>query len=358
MRRFINAGAALVVALWASGLEAPPVKAAPVIMIQGAGSPAPTQTAAPLRSARPAAMPTPAPRGLVPAGNELNNREWATLFWLGVVLLLVLWRKETRALLGDVVRIAAGWKIWVPFLALVAWMAILVMLAYRIRLWTTDLIKDTVIWVGSGVALYFSVTQVRRQPHFFRGAALTGFKAAVFIEFYVNLYVFPFLIELILLPMITMLLMLSLVAGRDEKTRDVKRFIDALTALVGLALLAFVTISLILNWRQLDWPGTLRRLALPIWLTLGLLPFLYVLSLFSNYEQAFLQLRWASRDPMAIRRAKLALLTELNVHTRLVGNFVIPWPARLTRAASFHEARRIVRDYRESMRGGTSDQVG
>src|SRR5207302_332924 len=152
------------------------------------------------------------------------------------------------------------------------------MLAYRIRLWTTDLIKDTVIWVGSGVALYFSVTQVRRQPHFFRGAALTGFKAAVFIEFYVNLYVFPFLIELILLPMITMLLMLSLVAGRDEKTRDVKRFIDALTA--------------------------------------------------------------------------------LNVHTRLVGNFVIPWPARLTGAASFHEARRIVRDYRESMRGGTSDQVG
>src|SRR5207237_846929 len=129
------------------------------------------------------------------------------------------------------------------------------------------------------------------------------------------------------------LLMLSVIAGTDQKTRAVKRLIDALTALVGFALLAFVTVGLIANWRQLDWPGTLRRLILPIWLTLGLLPFLYVLSLFSNYEQAFLQLRWASSDPRAIRRAKLALLTDLNVHPRLVGKFVIPWSTRLTEAS-------------------------
>ena len=354
----MTAGVALAVAFGLSVLQAPPGRAAPAIMIQGADSPTPIPTPAALKSARPAPNPTPAASGFVPAGNELNNREWATLFWLGIVLLLVLWSKDTRPLLGDVVRIAAAWKIWLSFLALVAWMAIVVMVAYRIRLWTTDLIKDTVIWVGTGVALYFSVTQVQREPHFFRRTALTAVKAGAFIEFYVNLYVFPFLGELVLLPMITMLVMLSLVAGRDDKTRDVKRFIDALTALFGLALLAFVTLSLIVNWRQLDWPGTVRRLALPTWLTLGMLPYLYALSLFSNYEQAFLQLRWASHDPMAIRRAKLALLTELNVHTRLVGNFVIPWPARLTGASSFHEARRIVREYRESKRGGTGDAAG
>ena len=351
---FLTASAVLLVAMSASGLELPPVNAAPTIMIQGTGSPAPTRTSAPPSSARPAATPTPASRRLVPAGNELNNREWATLFWLGALLALVLWWKETRALLGNVARIAANWKIWVPFLALVAWTAILVVLAYHIRLWTTELIRDTVIWVGSGVALYFSVTQVARQTHFFRGTALAAFKATVFIEFYVNLYVFPFLVELILLPMVTVLLMLSVIAGRDQRTRDVKALVDTLTALVGLALLAFVTVSLMVNWRQVDWPGTLRRLTLPIWLTLGLLPFLYVLSLFSNYEQAFMQLRWTSRDPRAIRRAQLALLTELNVHTRLVGKFAIPWPARLTEASSFREARRVVREYRTSMRGGKS----
>src|ERR1700686_4847792 len=45
--------------------------------------------------------------GQVLAGNELNNREWATLVWLGVGIVCVLWWKPLRQPVLDLVRTAA-----------------------------------------------------------------------------------------------------------------------------------------------------------------------------------------------------------------------------------------------------------
>lgn len=344
MRGLILIGTALVVAWSAGGSDTSqnPVAATSVVPTQRSTPPSPTQTTDPFT--------------VVPAGNQLNNREWASVFWLSLILLLLLLWRETRPILVSLLPIAAHRTVWLSFTVLLVWTGILVALAYRIHLWSTDLIKDTVIWSGSAaVALFFSLTDVARKPHFFRRAAAATLKFTPFVEFYVNLYVFPLLVELISQPVITVLVMLSFIAGRDQKDRTAKVVINGLLSMVGLALFVFVAVSLIHNWHQIDWPDTLRRLVLPIWLTLGVLPYLYALSLFFNYQQAFRLLRRTSQDPMAIRRAKLALLTELNVRTRTVGNFGIPWPDRLTAASSLREARRVVHEFRASTRGGTGD---
>ena len=206
------------------------------------------------------------------------------------------------------------------------------------------------IWCGpSATVLFFSVNRVARQPHFFRRAALAAFRVSAVFEFYVNLYVFPFLFELVLQPVVTVLA-LSRLISRDGRVRVA---VTWFLSIIGLVVIGFATINLIRNWHQIDWADTLRRLVLPVWLTLGVLPCLYGISLVFNYQQAFRLIRWASQDPAAVTRAQLALIAELHLRSHLVGCFAVPWPNRLTEASSLREARRVVREYRLSMHGGS-----
>lgn len=308
-------------------------------------------TASPAVTAIHGAPKSSAPHPLAPAGNELNNREWASVFWLGVILLsLIVWRQTRSTLLGLIRSVASAWIIWLVFAVLLAWTAVLVMGAYRLHIWTTGLIKDTILWCGSpALALFFSLTDASRRRYFFRRAAAATLGLAPFLEFYLNLYIFPLAVELIFQPVIA-ILALSGVVPTDARNRAGKMVATGLLSVIGLAVIVFSTVSLIENWQKTDWPDTLRRLILPVWLTLGVLPCLYGISLVFNYQQAFRLLRWASPDPMAISRARLALLVGLNGRTRMVGNFDGGWAARLTAASSFRDARRIVREYQTSMR--------
>jgi hypothetical protein len=62
-----------------------------------------------------------------------------------------------------------------------------------------------------------------------------GLSAA--IEFYVNIAEFPLPVELLLLPALVFLAALSAVARLKPETRPAKRFVDALLAVVGVAIL-------------------------------------------------------------------------------------------------------------------------
>ena len=259
----------------------------------------------------------------MPAGNELNNRELATLFWLGVGAVWMLWRKDTRPLVGSLLRTAAHLALLTPAILIWVWTALVVFVAYRFRLWTADLINDTIIWsIGPAVGLFLSVNNVSKDPRFFRNTALSAIKYSILIEFYVNLRVFSFPVELlVLLPGITFLALIAAFAGTDDKYRPAKRVVDVVLALAGIAIFVYVTVNLVGSWRQEDPWHDLRELALPVWLTLGLLPFLYALSLYLGYQGAFWRIDWHTKDRRGRLRAKAALLIELHVRAHLVAKF-------------------------------------
>jgi hypothetical protein len=296
----------------------------------------------------------------LPPGNELNNREWATLVWLGVGAVFLLWRTDTRTLVGSAVRTAAHLALLIPATLMWAWTALVVFVAYRLRLWAPDLIKDTVIWsIGPAVGLFFSVTNISKDPQFFRRAALSTIKYSVLIEFYVNLRVFNFPVELlVLLPGITLLALLTSVAGMDEKYRPAKRVLAVMLAVVGILIVVYVTGALVSSWRQEDPWHDLRELALPVWLTLGFLPFLFALSLFAGYQAAFLRIDFfAKEDRRARRRAKVALVVDLNVRTYLVAKFGGGWLTQIAQAQTLDEARAVVRRYHAANPGSIAQRI-
>jgi len=280
---------------------------------------------------------------------ELNNREWATLVWLSIAVALALLRREIRSSLRDLTRTALHIKILLPALIMVAYVGVLVRIGLRVGLWNMNLIKGTIIWfIVSGLVLLMSSAKAGKERRFFRRTALRTLEATVFVEFFTNLFVLSLPAELILQPVVVLLAMLSIVAGGEKRYHAAKRFVDGLLTVAGLGIATFSVVQLIRQWDQLNKSANVLEFVLPVWLTIGLLPFIYLVALYAAYESSFNRIDSMAKDRGARRRAKLALLTITHGRTRSLNAFTGDCAEEVASTASLAEARDVIRKYQAS----------
>ena len=282
----------------------------------------------------------------------LNNREWAILIWGVGIFLVLMARAEIRSSVGQLLQILLSPQLLIPLLAMIGYVIGETWLGYKAHLWRSDLIKDTIVWfVISAWALFFGYTQASKQPHFFRRRLVAVISIPVFIEFFANLFVLNLLAELVLQPFLLFLGLLIAVAESDERFRVLRTPLNTLLAAVGLSLLAYSVRQLLISWNAVNKPVTALQFALPIWLTIGILPYIYLLSLYSNYQKAFHAINVHSNNHRARIRAKLALVTSLHFRARdshAFGGW--PWLEQIVSAPSFRSAQRVVADFQKSRR--------
>jgi hypothetical protein len=165
---------------------------------------------------------------------------------------------------------------------------------------------------------------------------------AVLLEAFVNLYVFPLAVELVLFPLLALIVMMSAVAEAKDEFADVGKFLQVVMALAGTSFIVYVTIHLA-NTSGSHLADDLRRLALPVWLTIGALPFIFIYGLIMAFQESFTRIdfcQWA--DEHARRRAKLALLLGVNLRVGRLGNFDTFCAGRVVREPNLRAARRTV----------------
>lgn len=287
----------------------------------------------------------------MPALSGLTNRDIALLVWLCVVVVFLVWRRDTRESLIDVARAFWG-KVAVLFLAYAVCITLVVAIAYAVGAWNTGLLKETVAWfLVPGVVLLFGFSKAYEKRAFYVRTFLRVIGLTALIEFYVNLTSFPLWVELVLLPLTVFLVALSAVAGMKSETEIVKRWVDRVISLVGMIVLVATGIFLANDWANLDKTELALSFALPTWLTLASLPFIFVFSLIANYEEQFVRIGFFSKDdPRARRRAKLALVRSFHVRNRELHRFPGKGQIELARSQSWSKARRIIAYHRAEAR--------
>lgn len=279
---------------------------------------------------------------------ELNSREIAILAWLAVVLAACLLKKDLRKSLGAVVGFLLQVKIIIPLLLLAGWIAGEVWLGSRLGIWRPDLTKETLIWgITSGLVMFFKYDEAAKQPRYFRRRIVDAFKITVYIEVFINLFVLSLLAELILQPVLVFIVMISAVAGFKPEHKPVKRLMDGLLIIIGVGLLLLVSKNLIASWHMIDKFDLVLQFALPVWLAIGLLPFVYVIALYANYETTFLRVGAFGKNWRDRLRARAALVIGLSIQARKVGSFGGIWLQRVTDAPTLSAAIKVVRAYRK-----------
>ena len=281
----------------------------------------------------------------------INNRELALVIWLGAVLALFLLRGNLRPILFQLVRVILHPVLVIPVLLMAGWVGGLILVAARISWWEAELATDTAVWFfGTAIALMFSVNEALREERFFRRTIIGAVKVTVLVAVFINLYVFSLWIELILLPTLTVLLMLSVVAGTEQRFASVKTLVDTVLALIGFALFSYVVFQVVADWQDLDKAGALRKFALPVSLTIGIVPFVYLFSLCIAYEGAFKQIDFETDRRRQRWRAKLALALCLRVGIQDIAAFRFYWAKQAAAATSFRDATQVINEFIASRR--------
>jgi hypothetical protein len=274
---------------------------------------------------------------------DLSDRDLALLIWLVIAALFALSRRGGRHGIASILRAFWG-KVAVIAAVFAAYIAAGVLVAERIGIWTTGLTKDTVAWyLIPGMALLFGFTRAYEGRRYYGRTILSVIGLTAVVGFYVNLAAFPLWIELLLLPVLVLLGALSAVAGLKPETMVAKRMADGLLGLLGVAMLVGTWAYLVGHSTSFDAVDAAQSFALPVWLTLASLPFIFLFSLYANYETAFVRIDLAAKNDRQTRwRAKAALVTSFHLRNRELHKFTGTGPSELAGATSRSEARRII----------------
>jgi hypothetical protein len=273
----------------------------------------------------------------------LSNRDIASLVWLAVLTALPLTRRGGREVIGGI--LATLWPTFVlPIAIYCAYLAAAVAFAWNAGLWKPDLTKDAVVWaLVPGLALFFSFVRASEERGFYLRTLGRVLGLTAIAEFYVNLAAFPLLIELLLVPIVSVLAIMSAFAALKPEFAMVKRVTDPLLSAIGFTVIAATALYVAGSWDSLDKRELALQFGLPVWLTLASLPFVFIFSLFANYQGQFRRIDAHTRDdPRARRRAKLALLIGYGARNHELAAFAGQAYTDLASAKTGREARKVV----------------
>ena len=283
----------------------------------------------------------------------LNNRELATLICVSIALVWVFRNKRVRGSSVGFVRACLEPQILLALAAMLAWVGLEVWIGARLALWSPALATGTILWtLGSAGVLLFNCTRIdfgNDDQHFFRRTILATVCVAAFVEFFVNLYVMSLPAELAFQILVAVPSLVVAVAGQKPECRSVKVFCEWVLALTGLAVFAFSAWQAYLGWHQIDPRELLLEFMLPGWLTVGLVPFLYLFGIYVAYDAIFRRINWDKTSRGSRWRSRLALLSALHFRTARVRRFSGYWTTKLNEAETLAAKRGVVEDFLDDL---------
>lgn len=288
--------------------------------------------------------------------NQLNNREIAILILLGIAVIALLFLRPVRQMVPQLLRTLMG-KLLIILGLYCGYFVGVLALAHWLGLWEFYLVKDTIIWaLFSGLAIFWNFPKASKEPGFFRKSARRAFEVGVFVEFFLNLESLPLVGEIIL--QLFLVVLGALIAfSQFGKLRTAHRVLQVLLTITGLAVVAWTGVQVVAHWNQISWDQQWRALALPVYLTIAALPAIYLISLYSAYEDIFIHMQVATGESGSQWKARFAIMRGLNFHLNMVGTFTGAWSRKLGRARTYRDARAIVEGFKAARRVVPSDRL-
>jgi hypothetical protein len=232
-----------------------------------------------------------------------TNREIGIIFWLVVLFIFIIIKRNRRESLIDVLKVLTSRIFLIIIACMLLYIGGILYLLYKIEYWELYLIKDTLIWIiFNAFVLMLSSNDKALKEGFFKQKLIESIKIIVVIQFIANTYTFNLFIEVVLVFVLVFLGALQAVAGTNEKYKPVEKLTSGLISILGLVILSNAIYLAIKDFNSLGSLVTLKSFLLPIILTGLYLPYVYCLALFSVYERIFGRLKTKTYIDKKLRR--------------------------------------------------------
>jgi uncharacterized membrane protein YhdT len=255
--------------------------------------------------------------------SELNNRETAIALWAVIALLIAISTKSVRHALSGVLKAFFVKKIIIPILFMLVYVSIMIVFYAKINFWDISALKDTVFWVaGTAFVFFFKINEILKDEHYFEKAIIDNIKLAAILEFIMNLYSFAFAIEfLILVPMIVLISTLRAVALSKPIYKLARIALDYILGLLGIVIIAYTIREISTDFHGFATLKNLRDFLLPLAFTITYIPFVYLVTLYSQYDNIFMRIDFANKNSNLTKYAKQKILITFHFNLRKLTRF-------------------------------------
>ena len=286
----------------------------------------------------------------------LSTREWATLIWGCIFMLYVLCHRKIRKSLWNVIVIFFDKKLRILWEIILLYVLTITMVFCYLPIWENIYIKDIIIWfLFSGLIYCMNAVSSEADETYIKKILKDNLKITMILEFFMSTFTFNIWIELAIIPVITIITVMNVIAERKEEYKNVHKLLDSVLAIAGFWIF-YETIKIGINeYKQLNIINTLVSFMIPIVYLILIIPLEYILELYSKYEVLFLRMTFKEEKDKRIRlHHRTAIFRECNFSVRKILLFQREYMIQMYALMKEDEFNQLMQKFRSACKRMTS----
>ncbi|WP_316811287.1 hypothetical protein [Pedobacter heparinus] len=166
------------------------------------------------------------------------------------------------------------------------------------KLWTVSLLKDTILWViFVGIGTLFKMNTIIKDKDYFKNAVKDNLKFMAILEFVIGLYNFSIWVELLIVPITAFVAILVGFTEKSNKYEKLYKLFNNILIFFGLALILRACFLAVIHFDEFATTDHLREFLFGPILSVLFLPFIYLMSVYMQYEDAFARVKFVLQSP-------------------------------------------------------------
>lgn len=241
--------------------------------------------------------------------NLFSTRELAAAFWTGVILaavgIAIVTNKKIRK---DFIEVLKGVfdrklrKLWEIYLS---YIGIITFLFSRLPIWENIYLKDIVVWtLFSGLTICMNAVSGEADEKYIFKVLKDNIRFTMVTELLLSTFTFSFWVELIIIPITTVIVLLDTVAEHKSDAIAVHKLLQDVMAFAGLCVILQTVRVGIRECRELNVINTLVSFFIPIVYLLLTTPLEYAFELYSKYEMLFIRMHFKEPSDKRVQRKR------------------------------------------------------
>ena len=246
--------------------------------------------------------------------SAFSTRELATAFWTGIILVAVgmaiVTNKKARKSFIEVLKCFFGRKIRMLWEIYFLYIGIITFLFSRLPIWESIYLKDIIIWtLFSGLTICINAVAGEADEKYILKVLKDNIRFTMVTELLLSTFTFSFWVELIIIPITTVIVLFDTVAEHKSDAIAVHKLLQDVIVFAGLCVILQTVRVGILEYRELNVINTLVSFFIPIVYLLLVTPLEYAFELYSKYEMLFIQMHFKEpSDKMVQRKRRLKVI--------------------------------------------------
>lgn len=253
-----------------------------------------------------------------------STRELATAFWVGAILIAVgmaiVTNKKIRQGFIGVLKCFFNRKLRKLWEIYFLYIGIITLMFSRFPIWKNIYLKDIILWtLFSGLTICMNAVAGEADKKYISKVLKDNIRFTVVTEFLLSTFTFSFWVELIIIPITTVIVLFDTVAEHKSDAIAVHKLLQDVMAFAGLCVILQTVRVGILEYRELNVINTLVSFFIPIVYLLLVTPLEYAFELYSKYEMLFIQMHFKEpRDKKVKRKRHLKVIKACGLSVRKI----------------------------------------